>query len=123
MRADRAHQAWGKQAPYALDGESLRDFRIRLLADLKQHSRRYKDSDLTTVGDENVFADIERVIINDAVDASVSSAKPGAPLRKVTKRDENGHTRTTFVGDPSVTWAQFMGGGTRFGRIVRPQSH
>jgi hypothetical protein len=121
MNCDAAYNAWGKRAPFALHGETLRDFRIRLLTALKAHSRRYCDSDLTTIGDEKVFSEIESKIINDAVEASSSNdGAAGLPLRMTTKVNDMGHRITTFHGDPAVCWAPFMGGHTRFGRIVRP---
>jgi hypothetical protein len=125
LRADSAYQSWGKQASHALSGESLRDFRIRLLSGLKQHSKRYRDSDLTTVGDETVFNDIERVILDDAVKASNEPGDATGVLRKVTSRDDMGRITTKFYGDPLVCWAPFMGGGTRLGKFGngRPPAH
>jgi hypothetical protein len=125
LRADAAYQAWGKQASHALAGESVRDFRIRLLSGLKQHSKRYRDSDLTTVGDETVFNDIERVILDDAVKASNEPGDATGVLRKVTSRDDMGRITTKFYGDPLVCWAPFMGGGTRLGKFGngRPPAH
>jgi hypothetical protein len=120
MRADSAYNSWGKQAPHALHGESLRDFRVRLLTELKPHSKAYKDSDLGSIGDENAFSNIEGMIINDAVEASNTPAAAGAPLRKVTSRDDMGRITTKFYGDPLVCWAPFMGGATRFGKFVYP---
>ena len=121
MNADRAYQAWNLgQAPHAVNGESLRDFRIRLLTPLKAHSKVYKDSDLTMIGDEAAFSNIEKLIVNDAVEASTTTVEHGAPLRKQVSRSESGHTVINWHGDPAVTWAPFMGGYTRIGRLVRP---
>jgi hypothetical protein len=124
MRLDSACQAWGHQCRPPLAGESLRDYRVSVLNGLKAHSKRYGQSDLSLVGDEAAFNMIEGAIINDAVEASTSNIKPGAPLRSVTKRNpDTGHAVTSFYGDPLVTWAQFAGGATRFGKIVRPSTH
>jgi hypothetical protein len=122
MRCDSAFQAWGKMAPHALHGESLRDFRIRLLSALKVHSRAYRDSDLGTVGDEAVFSNIEGIIIKDAIEASSTHADTPGVLRQVTSRDGSGRQITRFFGDPAVAWGEFMG-GTRFGKIVRLPAH
>jgi hypothetical protein len=119
MRADAAYQAWGKQAPYALHGETLRSFRVRLLSALKAHSKVYKDSDLAMIADENAFSNIERAILADSIAASSTPAAAGAPLRKVTTRNDSGHTITKFYGDPLVTWGPFMGGTVRFGKLNR----
>ena len=119
LRLDSACQAWGHSARPPLAGESLRDYRISLLNDLKPHSKAYKDSDLSTIGDEAAFSNIEGIIINDAIEASTNNVVHGAPLRKVTSTNDMGHRVTKLYGDPAVTWAPFMGGHTRFGRIVR----
>jgi hypothetical protein len=119
LKLDSACQAWGHAAPPPLSGETLRNYRIRILSGLKQHSRAYKDSDLATIGDENAFTNIESMIINDAVEASNVSIVPGAPLTRRTRTDANGHRITTFHGDSAIAWSPFMGGGTQFGRINR----
>lgn len=117
MRCDAAYQAWGKQAPPAMHGETLRDFAIRLLGPLKKHSKVYKDSALSLIGDETAFTAIQDSIIADAVAASTSSYTAMAPLRKITTKMDSGHIQTRFVGDPRVSWAEFSGGATKFGRI------
>jgi len=125
MRADSAYQAWNLgQAPYALNGETLSDYRVRLLSKLKQHSPIYKDSNLgLLVADSAAFSVIENAIVNDAIEASCKSITVGAPLREQVTRNASGHTITKFVGDPAVTWGPMMGGATKFGRISRPKSH
>lgn len=125
MRADSAYQAWNYgQAPHALNGETLNDYRVRLLSKIKGHSKIYKDSNLgLLVNDSAAFSVIEQAIVNDAVEASSASVTVGAPLRKQVSRNESGHTITKFVGDPAVTWGPFMGGATKFGKINRLASH
>lgn len=121
MRADAAYQAWGKQAPHALHGETLRQFQIRLLTPHKKHSKTYKDSALHLIGDDAVFSTVENAIINDSITASNSPETVGVGnLRKIVSRNDFGHTITKFVGDPAACWGAFMGGSARFGRIVRP---
>lgn len=120
MRADAAYQAWSLgQAPGALNGETLPDYRVRLLSKLKQHSKLYKDSNLSAlaVADAAAFSVVENAIVNDAIDASCKTVTVGAPLREQVTRAASGHIVTKFVGDPAVTWAPFMGGATQFGRI------
>jgi hypothetical protein len=125
IKADAAYNAWGKQAPHALSGESLRDFRVRLLTELQPLCRAYKDSDLRTVGDERAFAIIEGQIIADAIKASnePDENSAGRPLRKVSSRHpDTGHSITKFYGDPAVCWAPFACVPRR-GRIVRQDRH
>jgi hypothetical protein len=121
MRADRAYQAWGLgQAPGRVHGESIRDFEIRLLQPLKQYSPRYKDAALELINDATVFADVADRVITDAVHASETTVVEGAPLRKITERNEAGHTITRWIGDPSVCWAPFQGGAVRLVKLNRP---
>lgn len=126
MRADEAYQAWGYgRAPGALQGETLNDYRIRLLSKIKPHSKLYKDSNLgaLVVADSAAFSVVEGTIINDAVDASSSQVTVGGPLREQSTRSPSGHLVTKFFGDPAVTWAPFMGGATKFGRINRDMAN
>jgi|SRR6185437_6698800 len=121
MRFDSAYQAWNLgQAPRYLNGETLNDYRVRLASKIKQHSKIYKDSNLgLLVADSAAFSVIENAIINDAVEASCSNITLGAPLRMQESRNESGHIVRKFVGDAAVTWAPFMGGATKFGKINR----
>lgn len=125
MRADSAYQAWNLgQAPGSLQGETISDYRVRLLSKIKQHSKVYKDSNLgILVNDAAAFAVVENAIVADAVEASCSQVTVGAPLRQQTTRNESGHTITKFVGDPAVTWGPFMGGATKFGKINRDMAN
>src|SRR6185312_11542465 len=126
MRADAAYSAWNLgPAPHALNGETLSDYRVRLLSKVKQHSKLYKDSNLgaLAVADSAAFSVVENAIVNDAVEASCSNITVGAPLRMQESKTESGHIVRKFVGDAAVTWAPFMGGATKFGRITRPKSH
>ena len=118
VRCDAAFQAWGKMAPHSVHGESLREFKTRLLTELKQHSKAYKDSNLSLIGDDAALGIIEQAIINDAIEASCAPGAVGAPLVARTKVDP--HTRhqvTTFHGDPGVAWSEFAGGSIMFGKI------
>lgn len=123
MRADRAYQAWGLgQAPGRVHGESIRDFEIRLLQPLQQYSPRYRDAALELIGDATAFRDVADRVITDAVHASETTVVEGAPLRKITERNESGHTVTRWVGDSSVCWGPFMGGAVRLVKLQKPAS-
>jgi hypothetical protein len=119
MRFDSAYQALGTSAPGPLSGEELRNYRIRLATGIKANSRDYRDSDLSTIGDETAFTLIEGRIIADAVAASTSNATPEGQLRMVTSIDEHGRRVAKFYGDAETCWAPFMGGATRLMRLVR----
>lgn len=118
MRCDAAYQAWGKQAPPALSGESVKDYSVRLLSELKHHSKIYKGSNLAILaGDESAFSVVQDAIIKDSIEASSGSVTVGAPLQKRVTKSDTGHVLTKWVGDPAVAWGPFMGGATKFGRI------
>ncbi len=125
MRADSAYQALGsKQAPHALAGETLSDFRVRLMKQLQPHSAIYKGSDLgILVQDASSFRLVEDAIINDAMQASMAPPPAGAPLREQVTRTDEGHIIRKFIGDPGVVWGPFMGGATKFGRINRDMAN
>lgn len=122
MRFDAAYQALALgQAPGPLNGESLRNYRLRLAAKIQPHSKTYKDSNLSTIGDENALAIIEEVMVKDSITASTTTIVPGAPLRMQTKvNPDTQHRVTTFHGDPAVCWGEFAGGRVAIGKIVRP---
>lgn len=117
LRADSAYQAWSRAAPPGLYGETLRDYRVRLLKPLQQYSATHKGVDLARVADPAAFSVVENSIINDAIEASNTTVTAGAPLREVVTRNDSGHVFRKFIGDASVTWAPFMGGAVKFGRI------
>lgn len=123
MRADRAFQAWGQQAPAALHGERLRDYQVRLLTPHKAHSRTYKDSALELIADDSAFNVVFDTIVNDSIAASSDPGPAGSPLRAMTSTNENGHRVTRFVGDPASCWSVFMGGAVRIGKINADLAH
>ena len=118
VRCDSAFQAWGKHAPHSVQNESVRDFRIRLLTELKQHSKAYKDSNLALIGDDAALGIIEQAIINDAIEASCAPGTHGQPLVARTKVDPaTGHRITTFHGDPSIWFSELAGGSIMYGKL------
>ena len=123
MRADRAFQAWGKQAPPALHGERLRDYQVRLLTPHKSHSRTYKDSALELIADDSAFNVVFDTIVNDSIAASSEPGPAGEPVRAITSINENGHRVTRFIGDSAACWAPFMGHAVRVGRFNAELAH
>ena len=104
-RADAVYSAYGNSAPRPLQGESLLQYRRRLLNDLKQYSEDWKNSDLRVVAvDEASLAIAERQIFA-AADAAVRNpaSVPIGILREIKNRNDAGHTMTTFVGSP-ISW-------------------
>lgn len=117
LRADAAHQAWNGRARAPQMGESLKDYRVALLAPLQKHSKKYAQSDLSLIADPAAMSTIEASIVADAIAASNCNDAPGQPLRKVTTMDDFGRRVTKFYGDPVVAMAGFMGHHTKFVKL------
>jgi hypothetical protein len=96
-------------APPPLNGETLPEYRRRLLRPYKQHSKDWKDVDLTTINDA-ALAVAETKIYADAQQAAEHPTDlPEGVLRKVTRVDQAGRTIHSFVGsDEAAAWRPFM---------------
>jgi hypothetical protein len=109
-KAEPVYQAFGdaEGAPARLNGETRRDYRIRLLAKYQAHSKVYKDADLSKVQDETVFSAIENAIWCDAMQALRDPAtfKRGVLIPQVT-RDAAGRSITRYIGQDGACWDQF----------------
>ena len=113
-RADAVAQELGTQAPRPLDGESLKDYRIRLAGYYKEHSPEWKDINLKGLGD-HAFGVAEGMIYKDALHVAKNPKnEPGMPLRARTKIDESGRRITEWFGDPLEGWKSFIGHGIRY---------
>jgi hypothetical protein len=118
--AEKAYSSWGLHAPKALYGEKLRDFETRLARGLQRHSKRYAKSDLESITDRAVWADVLGSVYADAITASTSpdSIPPGR-LRMKTERLPSGHVMNSFYGDPASWMSQFSG-ARKFVRRISP---
>lgn len=115
-RADEVYSAFGKRAPFALNGEDVFSYRRRLAVGLKMHSPTWKDVDVLKINDSATFSIAETAILLDAVVAArnPTDLKAGE-LRAITRVDNNTGVRTTeFVGQQS-----FIHGMKRQPRYVK----
>jgi len=104
-RADRIYSVGGSKAPQICEGESLRDYRVRLLAPLKHTSNDYAKVDSADFGKlpASVFASVETTIYNDADKSGrnpIESAPDGS-LREYYQTDAAGRRITCFAGTRS----------------------
>ncbi len=98
-RADAVFQQFGKSAPRPLQGEGLMAYRRRLLRTMQPHSKAWEKADLATIGDSTAFGIAETAIYADAqVAASSIGGDAGGGLRAIKRRNDAGHTVTTFAG-------------------------
>jgi len=98
------------------------DFRRRLLGHHLKHSKRYAGSDLSTITDAQIFANVEDQVYADSIVASMApeSIGPGR-LRLISERTAAGHTINKFYGHPTAWMNQFSGARRYVTKIARPQ--
>lgn len=109
-RADSVYQMLGSHAPRPLQGETVAVYERRVVRDLKQHSGRWKASDVGAVfADDTSFGVVRDQVYEDAIAHAKNPANilPGQ-LRMVEKRDGS-HTVREFHGEPR-TWMSPMAG-------------
>jgi hypothetical protein len=107
-RADRVLRQFGDSAERWQDGESIADYRRRLLEPLKQHSPAWRKVDVPR--QEDVLAVAEKQILADAAREAVAptNLKPGQLVERVTT-DPTGRKISRFYGDPEAVWGMFRG--------------
>jgi len=113
-RADPAYRATGHDgAPGRLLGESVTDYRLRLLNGVKAKSPTWRGATLPRAAD--VLNAAEPQILSDAV-ASLRDNANYAPgeLKEVIERDATGRRITKFYGDNSITWAPFQPSSVKY---------
>lgn len=109
MKAERVAQAFGDSqgAPRWLQGESLTQYRQRLLGKFKQHSTQWKGVELSKLNADALDI-VETQVYADAYQAAThpTSVEAGT-LRAVTDTDYTGRRITRFYGDPGAAWQPF----------------
>jgi hypothetical protein len=109
MKAERVAQAFGDSqgAPRWLQGESLTQYRQRLLGKYKQHSANWKGVELSKLNADALDI-VETQVYADAYQAATSpSTVEAGTLRSVTETDYTGRRITRFYGDPEACWGPF----------------
>jgi len=101
QQCETVAQAFGDSAgaPRWLNGETLTDYRRRLLTKYKPHSAKWKDADLSALTGA-VLDNIEQQVYADAVAAARNPANvEEGILREVHETDRTGRQITRFIGD------------------------
>jgi hypothetical protein len=98
---DRTLQRWGTSAPRALDGESSRDYRLRLLRPLAKYHGEWKSVGLDSL-DGKTLRLAQAQILHAASEASKNPSVPQGTLLSRVRHDEAGRRITEFFGSPSV---------------------
>lgn len=108
-RAERVAQAFGDSAgaPRWLQGETLDQYRRRLLGGYVKHSAAWKDIDLTPFADKALDT-VETQVYADAYrEATHPTSITSGELRMSIRSDETGRQIREFHGDPEACWAPF----------------
>ena len=108
QKADAAYRATGSDgSPPHLLGESLVDYRQRLLNGVKSKSPTWRNASLPR--GQDILDAIEPQIFRDAVASLRDNANYAhGQLKEVVERDSTGRRITKFYGDNSVTWGPFQ---------------
>ena len=123
-KAEGAYQAFGDSAPQWVNGETLTQYRQRLLGKFKQHSEQWKNVELSKLGDETALSVAETTIYADALNCAHDPANvPAGTLREVTETDFSGRKITRFFGDPEATWAPFKSPSQLVVGFIRNGAH
>lgn len=106
-KAERVAQAFGDSASPWVNGETLTQYRQRLLSTLKRHSSQWKDVDPRKLSGRALDV-AESQIFGDAWAAAIDPAQiPAGTLRMVTEQDDTGRKIHRFYGDPEACWSPF----------------
>ncbi len=109
VRADSVAQMFGTSAPRWVHGETVLQYRRRLLRNFQEHSATWKGVDISQINDSVAIDNIEKQIFADAEHAAKNPVTDGkGSLRAITTTDSAGRRITKFYGDNSVTWAPFQ---------------
>jgi 8-oxo-dGTP pyrophosphatase MutT (NUDIX family) len=102
-RADTIFAAFGKSASRPLVGETVQNYRKRLLRQLQPHSDSFKNVNLRSIADSALLDIAERTIFADAMKAAKAPVAHGDSLMEHREVDRAGRTISTFTG-PMDAW-------------------
>jgi hypothetical protein len=121
-RCDRVCQACGGSAPRPMQGESSLGYHQRLIGLHQPHSKKFKDVDLSKVGDRSALETIESEVYESALaDLESGADVPKGQMRAVVRNDASGRPITKYISsDPNVCWNQFAPPIRHVRRILTP---
>lgn len=105
-RADSIAALFGERVSAPSVGETLADYRRRLLEKFKKHSPEFKNTQMAALHD-NAIPLVEKQVYADAERTARTTATAPGKLISRTER-VNGRDITTFAGDNGVWMAPFM---------------
>lgn len=117
-KADSVYQSFGDAAPRPMIGESLLNYRKRLLKPMMKHSKDFSGVNLDSISDPGAIAAIEGRVFSDSIAVAASPAMiPAGVLMETSRKDATGRTITEFKGSPSAWTNMFKAPKGRLTRI------
>ena len=118
-KADSVYAAFGGEAPRAMNGEGKLEYRKRLAAGVKKHSK-WKDVDFSAF-DAAAFDVAESQVYADAMEEAMHPTDVSDnEMRETTRRTAAGHTVTTFRGPSPTVWMSAFQTPRMKSRLRRP---
>jgi hypothetical protein len=125
VKAERVAQAFGDAAgaPPPVNGESERDYAVRLMTPYLKYSKKWKDTPLEGIND-SVLAAIETDVYADALNETIRPTQfsPGFAI-PTRQKDAAGREITRYVGDPNAIWGKFNPPVRHVRRLLTPGSN
>lgn len=121
-RCDAVAQMFGENAPRNMNGESVLQYRRRLVEKYKAHSAAWSKVDLRAISvDQAAFDAAESQIYADAAKAArLPTSVPAGRLRPVVSKSPTGHTVTDWLGSPS-SWMNRHASNRRYVTAINLQ--
>ena len=120
-RADSVAMALGETTGIApMMGEALMSYRKRLASRFAKYSDRFKNVDISKIGDEALFAPIEDAVYADAM--SYAKAPPIAEghVHLIESRDDAGRlVRTASANSDPRAWMGQFASGAMFNGVIK----
>lgn len=119
-RADSVSAMFGERASPPMPGETVLDYRKRVVGKFKRHSNRFKDTRFDSLDGATLDA-VEEIVYHDAVEAAraTGEAVPGL-LVPFVERDSAGRQITRFHGDVGAFLAPFVPQDRHLVKVIRP---
>jgi hypothetical protein len=106
-KAQRVAQAHGDSAPSPVQGETLMQYRTRLLTPFQPHSPTWSRVRLSALAPDALSV-AENAIYSDSLVAAHNPATVAeGTLREIVEADATGRRISRFIGHPEACWGPF----------------
>ena len=120
-RADSVYELFGQKAPRFMSGESISEYRRRLVRGFAEHSAAWKTVDVGALPDSAFAVAEEQIYADAAFAAKNATGVEDGGLRMVPGSTASGHKTVEFYGRPS-SWMGRFGGARRYATRINPNT-